>query len=485
MELLDFYKAILGLAGVAPNADGVVVATLDGDEEPVTVGGKKLRLPTREFLRNPDWDNYIAFHPMSEKPHRGESEVLKRLRSLIIFRINHTASQLLEFMTKVAADHSCHKRLGAKASEFLTLMPKAKESTMVTMGKILDQLGADNHKLIVNMYLKRPGMLKGVKYHRLCVVNFPVFDAMDDEAKTIFGVKCNVGDYGAIKALFYYLFGVIDGEPETLEAYHYGTNKMTAPYLECLMGSAFKLVKRMNHHIRLFANMDSEISLLEFDTNWESELEDLTGYSNILEALDYNTGQVTEEEKAQPAATPRQRQLGRMAADKVELARPVQPSAPAPERPMHVVPQVDVQEEWDRLQQEQVAPPSPTGVQPYRPGALNMAPPVVASPYPQPMLNYQQPVQQDPRAGWFGIPANTPAAPVAPYGAPQVMGYPQVQAPQGYPGGYPQAPLYPQQPLYPQPAGYPQQPQVMRGPDGRAIPAGYPGQGVPIPIYNR
>lgn len=481
MELLDLYKSILNLSGVAVEPSGECSVTLDGEKETVTVGGKALRLPTRDFLRNPDWENCVAFHPMSEKPHRGESEVLKRIRAFLVFRFNHTATQLLEFMAKTCVDHSCHKRLGSKASEFLSVMPKARESTVVTLGKILDQVGKDNHKLIVNMYLKRPGVHKGVKYHRLCVVNFPVLESMDDDAKTIFGVKCNVGDYASIKALFQYLFSVVEGDTETLENYHYGTNKMVAPYLECLLGSSFKLAKRLNHLIRLFSNLSTDIAALEFDTNWEYELEDLSGYNNILEALDHNTGQVTEEEANTQTASNRQRQMaGNMVTDRVTLAPPVpQQQAQQVMQPQRAVqpqqvmaPVDDVESQWNSFQnpaagipqQPQPTPPQST-VAPYRPGGLSVP---QQQPPQQPVLSYQQPVQQDPRAGWFGISPNTP-----PVQQPQMQphGYPH----QGYPQGYQQQ-IYPQQgypqPGYPQP-GYPQQ-TVARGPDGRAVAVGAP-----------
>lgn len=469
MELLDFYKQLLGAAGVAVDDDGCCYQLLDDTKVPTTVMRKfQLRLPNKEFLRNPDWSSYVAFHPMSEQAHRGESEVIKRMRQLIRARFNHTAVVLTEFLARLAADNSKHKRLGAKASEFLTLMPKATEKTAETVGKILDKVGEDNSQTLVNLYLKRPGHYKGQKYHRVCVVTFPVFAAMDDDARTIFGVKCNVGDYTAIKNLFQYVFNYNpdDGDKDAQEAYNYATNSQTTPYLECLYGSWFKLAKRFNQIIRLFQNVGGpEISSMEFDTSWESELENLASYQRLLEPLEYNMGSASPDEKKEPVQAPvapaRHRSMARMSADTVRAA-PVHSQQPMVEE-VHEVP---VRQQAAPVKEE------PTGVKSMSLAEMKRIAQQKQPPQPQyqqqpamyPQAGYPQYAQVnpgypvDPNAGWFGTPPGAPAPGVA-----------VPQAPVIHQNGVAYTPFHGGQPV--------QQAPMVRGHDGRFVPA------APQPAY--
>lgn len=461
MELLDLYKQMLGAAGVAVDDDGTCYQMLDDVKVPTTVMRKfQLRLPTPEFLRNPDWNSYVAFHPMSEQAHRGESEIIKRMRQLIRARFNHTGVVLIEFLARLAAENSKHKRLGAKASEFLTLLPKANEKTAETVGKILDKVGEDNSQTLVNLYLKRPGVYKGQKYHRVCVVTFPVFSAMDDEARTIFGVKCNVGDYTAIKNLFHYVFNYSqdDEDTERHETYNYATNSQTTPYLECLYGSWFKLAKRMNQIIRLFQNVGGpEISSLEFDTSWESELENLASYQRLLEPLEYNMGSASPDEKKDVQAAPappRHRSMAKLTADTVRAA------------PAHTHQPV-VEEVYEAPVRAQPAPVQdhPSGVkamslaemkklaqqnQPQQPQYQQQAPqyPGTYSPHQRVNPGYQV----DPNAGWFGTPPGAPAPGAMVPQAPVIQQNGVAYAP--YHGGAPASNV-----------------PMVRGPDGRFVPA--------------
>ena len=83
MDLLELYTAIVESAGWNVNSEGFVTAF----KGPVEIAGKQMVMPTKKILRNPDWDNHIAFHPMSENVMRGESAVLFELRNQMQFKL--------------------------------------------------------------------------------------------------------------------------------------------------------------------------------------------------------------------------------------------------------------------------------------------------------------------------------------------------------------------------------------------------------------
>ena len=196
--LLQAYEQMLVNAANLEVVDGGVVAVNTGDAEnvvrqPVTIGGKTLHLPTPEFLAKPDWEHFIPFHPLSELPRRGESEVLRLFRGFIVANMNQVLTVLMEELVRIGADKDMHKRLSATASECLDAIPKADaksvkdmikvleqmdETSVRDIGKILDRLDNTNRRKLVNFYLKRAGKYKGKEYARVCVVDFPFMVVM-------------------------------------------------------------------------------------------------------------------------------------------------------------------------------------------------------------------------------------------------------------------------------------------------------------------
>lgn len=298
MKLLDYYKLLLEeSAGTVVSEDGTVTSCVDGVLSPVLVNGKKLILPTREFLQRPDWNEYTAFHPLSEKSSMGESEVLRTLRMYIYTTLNQDGSMILEAAIKLAANPAMHKKLPAKVKRLLAIVPEADERSVKDMGKILDRLGSHNRAKLISIFLKRKGKLDGREYSRLCSVDFPILTDANDESREILGVQVRVKDYEPFKALISWAYGVEKG-------YSRGTNTPIAPYLTVLMQSWFAIAEHINEIVHLLAPHMPELQTLGYNTTWGEFLDEFPKLQLEIPSLEGNTGVVDEEVAAQSGATP-------------------------------------------------------------------------------------------------------------------------------------------------------------------------------------
>lgn len=481
--LLQAYEQMLVHAANLEVVDGGVVAVNTGDAEnvvrqPVTIGGKTLHLPTPEFLAKPDWEHFIPFHPLSELPRRGESEVLRLFRGFIVANMNQVLTVLMEELVRIGADKDMHKRLSATASECLDAIPKADaksvkdmikvleqmdETSVRDIGKILDRLDNTNRRKLVNFYLKRSGKYKGKEYARVCVVDFP-FMATDEDGdsgeREIFGVKLRVNDYKGFKKLLAF---ILDTDESNGEKYNSGSNSMTAPYLTVLLESWFKLANRLNKMIKIYSKYVPILADLKFDTSWHNVLEDFQTLLLEVPPLEGNRG-VALESEAEPAA---QAEKPKVRANKALLPQDRGPvaaeepvAAPAPVTTQSV-PAVATQAPvanqgltWAEIQarkQQAVAQPAPQPV---------YQQPIYQQPvYQQPV--YQQPYQQPPvQQNWA---AAALAEPV-----------PMAQVNAAVPTNPLRAPAYGRQTMYQQPQ-YQQQPYQQPYQAPVVAPSGYRG----------
>lgn len=341
MEILQLYKQIIKAAGLEINDENIIMANIDGVDTPVEIGGKLLRLPTDDFLKNPDWNSYIAFHPLSENAARGESEVLKVLRRFMVSTLNADLMFLMESLVGIAADKDNHKRLSATASECLDAIPGADAKSVKIlekiekemdntsakeMGEVMDRIASTQRRRMVNMYLTRGGMWRGEKYARVCSVDFPFVSENDRENRSIFGVKLRVGDFEGFRNLFKFIIGEKDDETT---AFHGATNTMTAPYLTALLMSWFKLSKRLNHLKKVYGKHVPELKDLMADVSWEDQLSEFTALSRSIPPLEGNAGVVEKEEQKQTTPAARRsvsaRMIGQSAPGATEVPDVVSP----------------------------------------------------------------------------------------------------------------------------------------------------------------
>ena len=364
-NLLNFYESILGSLGTPVNEESQVSMEISGQHFPCTCQGRRVVLPTPQILKDSQWDKFIAFHPLSENVYRGESPMLKKLRSLVNFRLSGVLSILIEQLTDIAADTDQHSKLNPRQSDYLTTMKDADNRTVKDVEKVLDNIGTDQNRL-VSIYLKRGGRFQGEEFSRVAITSFPIMDEFDNEDRSVFGVKLRVKDFNGLKALIEYIVP----NATDLDAYSYGSNSMTAPYFHVLMHAYLKVAKRLNKVTKMFkSRMDKGLyEGMLIDTEWESELDDMAKYRDMVPVLDGNDGELCTDgkdgepvqEEARAAVAPKQRGksggvFAKMAKDlEEESKQPPQAPTPPPQQPVQAPP-------WN------AAPPAPQAPAPQAP----------------------------------------------------------------------------------------------------------------------
>jgi hypothetical protein len=417
MEIRQLYKNVLKSVNLDIDNEGLISMNVMGEKFPATVDGKRMVFPTEEVLRAGVTDNIIAFHPLSENIIRGESPVIKKLRALMVYHISEVTFALLDQLIHIAADKDYHAKLSPTQSEFLSLAPRADAKTVKAFEKIMGVSTTDGDNRLASIYMKRGGHWKGNKYSRVAVMSFPITDDFDSNESEIFGVKLRKNDKEAFKNLFLYILP----NAESLEEYSHGSNSMTAPYFHALLKSYLKVVKQLNKITKRFKKHLANADDLLIDTDWESEIDDLSVYRDLIPSLKGNEGNLVNGEEPAPVADPKSHML--------ELAAKVAGSVEPPAPVTTPVPQVA------QPVQHQAPAPAP---QPQQSGGNGIPWDQVMARNPAfqqqaPMWNAQQtpwnappPPPPTTRGGYTAQPAYNPYQQPQPYGQPQYGGQPPV-----------------------------------------------------------
>lgn len=290
MNLLEFYRSVLVSTGCQVDEDGLISYIGFEKNVPCYIGNLRMILPTKELLDNPDWENFVAFHPLSESNIRGESPVIKKMRLFMNTRITHVLTELMLGLLNIAADTSLHKKLSGPALPFLKAVPVANEKTVKVLGKIFNNIALEGERRVAGIYLKRGGKMEDKNYRRLATVFFPITKSIDDDSKEIFEVKLTAAEKTAITNLFYY---ILPGANE-VDKYSFGSNSDTAPYFHALCGAYINVIRRLNSIVKMFSKHIPDADQLMTDISWEDYYDNLGVYASIIPSLPLNEGDVTD-----------------------------------------------------------------------------------------------------------------------------------------------------------------------------------------------
>lgn len=441
-DILAFYESILNSLSLEANEAGLISMDVGGTLFASEINGKRMVLPTHDVLRAAPWETQIAFHPLAENVYRGESPVLKKLKTLVNFRLTSVLNLLIVELAQIAANKEYHEKLTPKQSELLDFVPKINGKTVDAFVKVLNTVSVNGDHRLVNIYLKHGGKYKGEDHSRVAVTYFPVTEEFNNDDKSIFGVKLpSQKDFKAFQSLFDF---IVPDNSDT-EVYSYGSRSMEAPYFDALMHAYVKVAKQLNKITWLFRKHLEAPDEMHIDVKWADSLKDLSFFRGLIPGLQGNDGELSidEQEKAKLE-------------EKVVRNEPTQESSvfqkPA-ERIAAPMPPPPVSSEF----QSQTPPWEPEPVAPPQPQAQPQAP----APSEGEGLSWnevmarrqqqQQPAQ--PQAQAWQQPAQMP--PAQPWQQPQVApgpppGFagtnytpPQMQQPVN-PGGYANHPRNPQ-----------------------------------------
>ena len=274
MRLNKLYENILKYAKLNVDKDGYVYSkdpSNPKNDYPITIKGKRLALPLDSSLRENN-SNIVFFHPLRENIMNTESEVVKKLADTINCRLNFSLLEICSALLTLAANHELHKNLTPEQTELLLALP---EVDMLSQSTFVDLANAglkkDPFGFITKIYLRKGAVVKKVKYGRVGVVVFVLYNKLVENDLEEYNVKIRQKDLLAFKNLMTYIFPGAD----TPEDYYYGSNSLVAPFIDALMRSSANIAGRINELIELFKDYIPEPERSMFDSAWTEEFEDL------------------------------------------------------------------------------------------------------------------------------------------------------------------------------------------------------------------
>ena len=272
MKILDLYRSILKAAHLVTTSDDCVSLSMAGQTQPALIKGQRLVLPSAAHLANPDKKSIILFHPLSENLFHGESKVLEYYRSVLNHRLNYTFGMVAYGLLSIATSPAEHKDLSPDQSEFLSKLKHADEKTLHVLEKLQEAMPAkQTQKSFIAIFLKKGGKFQDKGYGRVGIVNFPLYKELKKNEGEVYGVKMRVKDREALIALMEYMLHEID----VPEAYNFGSNSKTAPFMEALMKAMANVASPLNDVIELFADKFDDPEDLKFDSDWVETFENL------------------------------------------------------------------------------------------------------------------------------------------------------------------------------------------------------------------
>lgn len=383
-KLIQFYRDVLDMAGLAVDNEDMVKTNLSEEPMPaiIKVNGdsKRLILPTDKRLKSTDWNSCIAFHPLNENPFlkQGESKVGEFIRRAIIYRVNIVAHCLMDNILELSIAPALHKKLNPAQLQLMTLTKDADQKTYDNYVKITEKLGVTNTRdNFASLYSKKQGVIDGVKYARVGVWSFPLYQALMKSTGDVFGIKVRKKDLETYKALMEFIIPNIANEAE----YMVGSNNQMSPYTDSLLRSTAKVVLQLNRVTDLlfkgktFAPADQAEGLhqyLTFNTNWidiTNDISQLEKEVRMIPIQDNQVDTVPQVATSSPTQTNNVQATSAMqpvqAAPVANTGAPMYPNQPVMAPPVQA-PQPVVQQQPMYPQQQQQVQQAQPAVQAYQ-----------------------------------------------------------------------------------------------------------------------
>ncbi len=280
-----FYKNLLEDVGLRDNHDDGLLSWYRAESDDflnVSLGGKRLALPTRENLKVGS-DKLCLFHPASEQLMSGPSPVLDALREYIMMRLSGTAQGIAGAAMAVAADVKLQKKVRGVGNELLKPLTAADEKMIDTLDKVFENVGATPDNRIYNLFLVASGSKENPRGLRTTKVSYPILDdAFNDDATEFFGVKMprKTRDKPGIVGLLSIILNNKDDNPNQID--EYTSELRQAPYFHSLLTAFYDIASHQNKLIASLKGAIPHLSELEYKFGWKEEFDDFENFIKLV-----------------------------------------------------------------------------------------------------------------------------------------------------------------------------------------------------------
>ena len=287
MKIVDFYKSILTLGCLTADETGLISAEMESTKVPLMLDSKRIVLPTRENMANPDKSGIVLFHPLAENIMRGESDVMAKFRSAVNIKLNFTIGTILQEIVVLATSPGMHHKLKSDQFDFLVLLKEADEKTITSLQQVIKSMSIGNtDKCFVHFYIKKNAIVSGKNHRRGAIVTFPLYEELCKSDTLVYGVKMRKKDHAALKAMLMYIFPKIDEK----DTYSRGSLSDTAPTLDALLLGVLGVASHINSMVENFEAVIEDLSEFRYEDDWVAEIDNLAQFTNELRLIPMQAG---------------------------------------------------------------------------------------------------------------------------------------------------------------------------------------------------
>ncbi len=293
-NMLDFYRAFLKSVNVSADEENAALAhraTSASEPRALIVEQKRLLLPTRDNMRNPQ-DDALLFHPLSEAINRGESPVLHQVKGLIITKISTTLLLLTRTVLHLALSKSDAVNLTGRQISFISQISPGhdlRDTLYPKLEKVIIAGAKEANSRLCTIYIKRDAKQYGTDdvFKRAAIVNFPLIRELLKEPEKIQGQSFAGYERKAIANLF----GQIVPNSNVDDEYSVFANPTHAPSFSTLLQAWIQIAVQLNKTLEVFADHlpDSEASI---DLSWMTSMSHFGRWVGIIPPQPGNEGDV-------------------------------------------------------------------------------------------------------------------------------------------------------------------------------------------------
>ena len=273
MTLVEFYENVIESLGLTQKDGFIYVKDSKGTLIPLMDDKKQLVLPTPDqlgnFLEEDDDGNIsvvrIPYNPLNEDSVKGDSISLKKTKLIVEQRIGYNLAYVGELLLRLAANKELQKKTNIEINKFLAAINAAKGQNVK---EAVDNLTIDNwtnifknslrkSKSMISIYLKKAGISSdGEKYHRLAVMDSPIYEEILKATKDVpvLDVKLRNKDIIVFKALMDYLLPNRNSE----NCIEVGSNDLESPAFVALYTLYINMCTRTNRLIDLLKHVSAD-----------------------------------------------------------------------------------------------------------------------------------------------------------------------------------------------------------------------------------
>lgn len=305
-KVVELYKGILPAFGLSTDENDKILiggGELKTNAAP-TIEGKSIYLPTEEYLKNSEYRDQVAFHPLMENILKQPSQVLHVLQNALTNRLYACSSTIIKALLAACAKQKHGEEISSpRLLKYLSGNEAADEKTKKFFDDLCLMIETDKSKKIFSVYLKFGGKVNGVEVLRQCSITSPLLDALE-RAQALATAKSGPISVWGVEAPrkkdIELLINVIKSAFPLIEekGYTKGSSNKIAPYCAALFESTLAFNEDVIEISKALAKQEPVTSLASYLLVDLTPLVEMLGtvdewdiYRNSIMKTAYNEGE--------------------------------------------------------------------------------------------------------------------------------------------------------------------------------------------------